>query len=91
MNTTENTTEVSTCTLKEATTHLKQMGFTDAKASKSPRDKGVKEHQAVKIKSTPDSKMIIESMLADNPSLEGYSFFTSRDGGTHGIFRIVTI
>ena len=56
--------------------------------STSPR-KGGKMHCAVKIPASPTSRIECEELCATNEMFKGWSFFTSRDGSTHGVFAIV--
>lgn len=68
--------------LKSATSALK------VQFSKSPRNGG-KWHWAIKMASSPTSKAEIEVLCAEDPTFEGWSFFTSKDGSTHGVYVIV--
>lgn len=64
--------------------------YTNASFSTSPR-KGGKAHWAVKISSTATSKAEIEELCATNETFLGWSFFTSRDGSTHGVMAMVDV
>ena len=68
--------------LKSATAALK------VQFSKSPRNGG-KWHWAIKMTASPTSKTEIEELCATNETFRGWSFFTSKDGSTHGVFAIV--
>lgn len=71
-----------TAALKTATSALK------AQYSTSPR-KGGLSFWAVKITASPTSKAEIEELCASDERFEGWKFFTSKNGCTHGVYALV--